>query len=311
MASAMVSNIQKCCVYDGPGLRTVVFLMGCPLRCKWCQNPENLSNRPIVLFDKDKCVSCGRCLPYCPRHGTVVTPDGFAIDRTACTACGECLDACLTEAKTLCGREMTADEVFRAVMRDAVFYRTSGGGVTLSGGEPTLHPSFVIELFALLRAAGVHTAMETCGFCPEQTMRAVAQVTDLFLFDLKAYTEEVHRHWTGQSNEPILRNLRALCEDGREVIVRVPFIPGVNDGAEFDRMLDFLETLPGGPRRLHLLPFHQVGSSKYVLSDTAYELKDLPECTTELAQDHADRATARGFLVNVGGWDAGPKPTDH
>lgn len=300
---ALVSNIQKCCVHDGPGLRTVLFLMGCPLRCKWCQNPENLAARPVALFDAAKCVSCGRCLPMCTHAGSVLDAAGLRIDRGRCVGCGECIDACCTEAKTLCGREMTADEAFEAVMRDEIFYRRSGGGVTVSGGEPTMHAAFCRELFAKLHVAGIHTAMETCGWCAPETMREAAAETDLFLFDLKAVSPEVHREWTGRDNAPILRNLAFLLAGGKRVIIRIPLIPGVNTGAEFERMMAYLAGLPA-VREVHILPFHQAGQSKYMLSGTPYALADMEECTEEIAQAHAEIARGYGFTVNVGGWDA-------
>lgn len=303
MPTALVSNIQKCCVYDGPGLRTVVFLMGCPLRCKWCQNPENLATGPIVLYDREKCVSCGRCLPYCPQGCGTITADGLKFDRTACTGCGACAEHCYIDAKTLCGRRMDVEEVYDAVMRDAVFYRDSGGGVTLSGGEPTLHAEFSTELLRRLHESGVHTALETCGFCSSRAMLRIAGQTDLFLYDFKVFSEDVHREWTGQSNEQIKENLRLLHDMGKQIIIRVPLIPGVNDEEEFERMVQFLSGFPN-LKKLHILPFHQVGSSKYVLSDTAYAMRDVPECTVEHAERQAETARRYGFDVNIGGWDA-------
>lgn len=303
MATALVSNIQKCCVHDGPGLRTVVFLMGCPLRCKWCQNPENLASKPVVLYDQEKCVACGRCLPCCEKQCGRLTAEGLDFDRSQCVSCGKCVDYCYTEAKSMCGRRMSVDEVYDAVMRDQVFYRTSGGGVTLSGGEPTMHASFTSELLRRLKESGVHTALETCGFCAPNTMMRLAKYTDLFLYDFKAYTEEVHMKWTAQSNEPIKRNLQMLHDMGKTVIIRIPLIPGVNDGAEFERMMQYLSGF-AGLKKVHIMPFHQIGSSKYILSDTPYELADMAECSAEYAEKHARVAQQYGFDVNIGGWDA-------
>lgn len=304
MTTALVSNIQKCCVHDGPGLRTVVFLMGCPLRCKWCQNPENLATRPIVLFDRDKCLACGRCLPACKEQCSAPDADGrLQIDRARCVGCGVCAERCYIEAKSVCGRRMTVGEVYDAVMRDQVFYRDSGGGVTLSGGEPLLHTGFCTELLGRLREAGVHTAVETCGFASPGAILRMAKQTDLFLYDCKAFSDDIHRQWTGQSNETIKQNLEQLLALGKSVIVRIPLIPGVNDGDEFDRMMRYLAQLKG-VRKVHLMPFHQIGSSKYVLSDTPYAMGDVPECSIERAQQHASIAERCGFDVNIGGWDA-------
>lgn len=304
MPSTLVANIQKCCVYDGPGLRTVVFLMGCPLRCKWCQNPENLATKPVVLYDSEKCTACGRCLPHCPRGCGTLTAAGIRIDRSHCTGCGECAKYCYLDAKTVCGRRMEAEDVFNAVMRDAVFYRTSGGGVTLSGGEPTLHAEFCVTLLRRLQEAGVHTAIETCGFCSPRAIMRIARYTDLFLFDFKAFTEQTHKEWTGQSNACIKENLRLLYDMGKQIIIRVPLIPGVNDEEEFERMVRWLHSEFPLLRQLHLLPFHQVGASKYTLSDTVYEMRDMPECSAEHAEEQAEIARQYGFEVNIGGWDA-------
>ncbi|MCD8357085.1 MAG: glycyl-radical enzyme activating protein [Clostridia bacterium] len=303
MTTGLVSNIQKCCVHDGPGLRTVVFLMGCPLSCKWCQNPENLAAKPIVLYDEEKCVSCGRCVPHCPHECGSLTQTGVQFDRSGCASCGACVDYCFTEAKTLCGKRMTVDEVYQAVMRDQVFYRTSGGGVTLSGGEPTLHAEFCIALFRKLKESGIHTAMETCGYCMPHTMLRIAEHTDLFLLDFKADTESVHEKWTGQSNQLIKENMRMLHDMGKQIIIRIPLIPGVNDGAEFEHMMRFLKQMKY-LKKVHILPFHQIGSSKYTLSATPYELHDMPECDADYAAQHGEIAEKYGFEVNIGGWDA-------
>ncbi len=304
MTTALVANLQKCCVYDGPGLRTVVFLMGCPLRCKWCQNPENLASQPVILYDPEKCTFCGNCLQHCEKQCGSLTTEGLLFDRDACIGCGICTTYCYTEARTLCGKRCSVQQVYDAVMRDQVFYRTSGGGVTLSGGEPSMHAEFCIALFRMLREAGIHTAMETCGFCQPNTMLRIAEHTDLFLYDFKAFSEEIHFKWTGQSNMQIKENLENLYALGKKIIIRIPLIPGVNDGAEFQRMMVYLSALKG-LKRLHILPFHQVGASKYILSNQIYELEDMAECSMEYAQVHAETAQKYGFDVNIGGWDAG------
>lgn len=203
----------------------------------------------------------------------------------------------------MCGRRMTVDEVYNAVMRDQVFYRDSGGGVTLSGGEPTMHAEFCTSLFHKLHESGIHTALETCGFCTTSTMRRIARETDLFLYDIKACTNEIHLQWTGQSNALIKKNLQMLHDMGKSIIIRIPLIPGVNDGSEFARIMEYLSAL-GKLQKVHIMPFHQIGASKYQLSNTQYELRDMPECTNEQAQQHAEIARRYGFDVNIGGWDA-------
>lgn len=303
MTSAYVSNIQKFCVHDGPGIRSVVFLMGCPLRCKWCQNPENFTGRPVLMYSESRCIGCGECLRHCT-HGCGEAPaDGtLAMNRAVCTGCGDCAEHCYVQAKTLCGASMAVDEAYRAVMKDEMFYRETGGGVTLSGGEATLYPAFCTELLEKLREQEIHTAVETCGYCDEAVLRGIAAYTDLFLYDLKAISPGVHHEWTGVDNVGILSNLAMLLESGSRVVVRIPLVPGVNDGEEFRRMMQWLCARPA-LREVHILPFHQAGSSKYIQVGAHYEMEHVPECPPELAEKHAEIAREYGFQVNIGGWD--------
>ncbi|MBR2188372.1 MAG: glycyl-radical enzyme activating protein [Eubacterium sp.] len=303
METAIVANIQKCCVHDGPGLRTVIFLKGCPLRCAWCQNPENLTASPSLLYNRESCLSCGACLEHCERGAGVLTAQGLVFDRTKCRTCTACADSCLTGAKSVCGKQMTVQEVYNYAMQDEMFYRTSGGGVTLSGGEPTIHAAFCRELFDRLHESGVHTALETCGYCRQEVMQRLAESTDLFLFDFKLYSEKAHIQWTGKSNQIIRQNLEQLTADGRRVIVRIPLVPGVNDGEEFLAMMRYLSGLRG-LKQIHIMPFHQVGSSKYGLAGKAYQMTGKAECTAEYAQAHALISEQYGFDTNIGGWDA-------
>jgi pyruvate formate lyase activating enzyme len=307
MAGAYISNIQQFCVHDGPGIRTVVFFMGCPLRCKWCQNPENFYCKPVVMYNRVLCAGCGKCLLSCPRQGAEAKPAAGTdavpqVNRERCTGCGSCAAACYAGAKTLCGREMSVDEVYRELMKDEMFFRESGGGVTLSGGEATLYPAFCIELLAKLRRAGIHTALETSGYCSAAVLKDMAPLLDLFLFDIKAVTGTIHRQWTGADNAGIKENLIALAREGNRVILRIPLIPGVNDGAEFDRILAFIKPLDT-VREIHILPFHQAGSSKYAQSGVGYYMEETPECSAETAEFYAARARLSGFAVNIGGWD--------
>lgn len=300
---AYISNIQKFCIHDGPGIRTVIFFMGCPLQCKWCQNPENLMRTPVIMFDPDKCTQCGNCIPNCNTHCSYQNGEsGVTINRSECSVCGNCVDTCLTEARTLCGTEMTVDQVYHEVMKDEVFYRTSGGGITLSGGEATIYPDFIIELTSRLKAEGISVALETSGHCSAKTMEALAECVDVFLYDFKLNDDAMHKKWTGVSNSVIKYNLLYLASIGKRVIIRIPLIPGVNDGEEFKEMMEFLTTVDG-IKEINILPFHQVGSSKYMLIEHDYEMEEQEECSDEIAEECLEIATNYGYKVNIGGWD--------
>lgn len=199
MEQAIVTNIQGYSIHDGPGIRTVVFLKGCPLRCRWCANPENLSPAVQVGFLRRLCEDCGRCANAC-LCGAILPGDGYRIDRSKCQNCGRCAESCLYGALVVYGEAMSSEAVFQKVRRDRMFYESSGGGVTVSGGEPLAKPEFVSELFSRCREEGIHTCIETCGYAPESALRRVLPVTDLFCFDLKLMDSAGHRLQTGQEN---------------------------------------------------------------------------------------------------------------
>lgn len=297
-----IANIQKMCVHDGPGIRTTVFFMGCPLRCKWCQNPENLEAKPVILFNREQCVLCGACVQACKERGNRIEGEKLSIQRSRCVGCGECVKQCLTEARSLCGKKMGVQELYEEVMKDEIFFRTSGGGITVSGGEPSLYPEYMNALLGKFKESGIHTTMETCGFCRKEALDKFKDSVDLFLFDLKTYTSGTHIKWTGQDNVLINENLKYLLQEKKRVIIRIPLIPGVNDGEEFEKMMKFLKELRG-IRQVHILPFHQIGSSKYKTSDRNYEMEETDECSDEIAKHCVGTAKRYGFEVNEGGWD--------
>ena len=257
----IVFNIQKFCLHDGDGIRTCVFLKGCPLRCIWCHNPESLERTPSLAHTKSKCTSCGRCLATCP--GRSIVDGKLTIDRDKCTLCGECVNACLMNANEVLGREMSAEEVFAEVLKDKIFYESSGGGITVSGGEPSYQPEFTLKLLEMAKEAGISRAIETCGIGSRDFYTAACDMGTTFLFDIKCIDAARHRELTGADNAHILSNLTYLFDRGADVIIRLPMIPGCNDSeADIKNLCMFLNTHKGKYRYAEIMPYHTLGIGK-------------------------------------------------
>lgn len=237
-----IFDIQHFCTDDGPGIRTTVFLKGCPLRCLWCHNPESQLAENEILFYREKCTGCGRCRGLTADSGDFV---------------------CYSGAKRVCGREATAPEVLEAVMKDELFYKNSGGGITLSGGEPLFQPNFALEILRLSKERGLHTAVETCGFVKPEILCQAAEFTDLFLFDFKETDPEKHRAYTGADNALILENLRLLETMGKDVILRCPIIPGYNDREDHFDGICAVANRHRNILRVEIEPYHAFGEAKY------------------------------------------------
>lgn len=258
-----ILNIQHFCVDDGPGIRTTVFFKGCPLRCVWCHNPESHEITDEILYRADRCRGCGACVSLCEKDAHTLTPDGIhRYDRTRCIRCGECVRSCHMGALERAGRTVTVEEVLAEILSDRIFYATSGGGVTLSGGEPTAQPRFAEALLTACRREGLHTCIESCGWCSADTLRRLIPLTDLFLLDFKLRDEILHQKYTGVSNRPILQNLALLCEHGARVILRCPLIPDINtDTAHYDAIAAVANQHPN-IEQIDLEPYHPMGIGK-------------------------------------------------
>ena len=254
-----IFNIQHFCVDDGPGIRTTVFLKGCPLRCVWCHNPDGYREQTDILLRTDRCIGCGKCASICPNGAHVICANEHRYDRTNCTACGICTLQCPTGALEKIGENRTVSEVFGELCADCVFYDTSSGGITLSGGEPTAQPEFVEALLLECKGVGLHTAIETCGYCSAEIMERLIPLTDLFLFDWKITDEAEHKRYTGVSNRQIRENLAMLCNRGAAVVLRCPLIPGINMYKAHYNGIVALAQQYSGIQQIDLEPYHPMG----------------------------------------------------
>lgn len=256
----VVFNIQKFCLHDGDGIRTCVFLKGCPLDCLWCHNPESKSTAVELAYTARKCTACGRCLEFCPARS--IRDGKLTVDRDACRRCGACVAGCLNGANELIGTEMTAEEAFAEVMRDEMFYGTDGG-LTVSGGEPSYQPDFTLELLTLAKNAGISRAIETCGSGTRDFYTKAAELGTTFLYDLKCMDPARHKELTGADNRHIIDNLLYLFSVEADVIIRLPMIPGCNDSdGDIAALAAFLREHEGSYRYAELMPYHPLGISK-------------------------------------------------
>jgi pyruvate formate lyase activating enzyme len=295
-----IFRVARASVHDGPGLRTTIFLKGCPLRCQWCHSPESQQPRPQLAVHDERCLVCGTCLPGC-EHGAIEEEEkGYHTDFGRCRACGACVARCPSGARELVGRVVGVDELLKEIERDVVFFDESGGGVTFSGGEPLMQPAFLEAMLTACRARGLHTAVDTCGMAEPATFARVAPLADLFLFDVKVIDDRWHRHVTGASNHAILANLRWLCAEHRRVRVRFPLVPGLTDvGGNVERVGQLLASL--GVQDLDLLPYHRAGLAKYDRLGFATAPTTLPVPSAADVDRAAQVLRDCGLAVQVGG----------
>lgn len=292
-AQGTVFNIQKFSIHDGPGIRTTVFLKGCPLRCKWCANPESQIAKVQVLYDAKKCIQCRKCVQTCQKQAISMSDDGrVCISFERCSGCLKCVHGCPGRALTHEGEQKTVDEVLEVCMQDADFYAESGGGVTISGGEGMVQSDFAEALILRLKEKGVHTAIETTGHVSSQVFQRLAPQFDLLLFDVKHSDSAKHKWGTGVGNEQILENLRWANDQGLNILPRIPVIPGFN--AELEDAEGISALLADiGLKRVQLLPFHQMGERKYEFLNRDYALTGVkalhPEDLKEYQQVFLDQ----------------------
>lgn len=298
----MIFDIQRFSIHDGSGIRTLVFMKGCPLQCVWCCNPESQLPTPDLMLFPSRCIACATCREVCEHQAVMPqAAGGFATERSRCRTCGRCVEACPTEARALRGRLISVEEVLREVEKDGIVHRTSGGGVTISGGEPLLQAAFVADLLKACCREGINTAIETCGHAPWEDFALVLAQTDTVLFDIKHVDPITHRRFTGAGNELILANLRRAVKGGARVVLRLPLVSGCNAEPGTVRAVASLARELGIPD-LHLLPYHRLGDSKYqalgrrcVSNGLTPPSADEIECLKRVAEE------GTGLLVRVEG----------
>ena len=298
-AMGVIFNIQRFSTQDGPGIRTTVFIKGCPLRCIWCSNPESQRVPPEIAHRNSLCDQCGLCVAICRLHALSLTADGVRIDRAACNNCGDCIAVCEPGALKSYGKGMSVNEVYGEVARDRPFYEESGGGMTVCGGEPLVQPDFAAGLLERCRDSGIHTRLYTCGHASPAVWDQVLRHVDLLLFDIKTMDPYLHQEVTGQSNDVILRNLELAIGSGIPVIARVPIIPGINDSEDaISKTAKYLAGL-GRIKEVSLLGYHRLGESKYAMLDRTYALHGLMPPGHQRLEPLADIFRSLGLSCEV------------
>lgn len=296
---ARIFNIQRFSTEDGPGIRTTVFFKGCPLNCSWCHNPEGISKEFEIVWQESRCIGCDDCLLNCPNGAVKRTPSGLETDRTKCDACGKCVDVCPTNARERIGRMISVDDLLGEVEKDRVFYETSGGGVTVSGGEPCMQAAFIEKFLKVCQHAKLQTALDTSGCCSSEVMEKMAAHADMILYDLKLYDSQRHKRLTGVSNELIIKNLHLLAAAGKCIWIRIPIIPGCTDDKEniegIDRILHPLKSI----ERIDLLGYHKLAEDKYRRLNRPYPMIGAESPSNEMMLQCLEILRANGMERDI------------
>ncbi len=311
---ALIFDIKRFAINDGPGIRTTFFMKGCPLRCVWCHNPEGIPEKPVKLYTQKKCIGCQSCVDICPEHNLVLTPDGIKEIGTCLLdslplgskggSCGKCTDECPTLALQMAGKEWEMPKLMEIVEKERKVMEDSGGGVTVCGGEPLMHPDYLVEILTELKSRNIHRTVDTTLFASAKTVEKVMPLADLFLVDLKHMDSEKHKRYTGVPNEQILSNIRLISEAGARFWIRIPLIVGVNaDDDNLQASADFIASLPTPPEVVNLLVYHDIGKGKHARMGTEYNPEELEmEAPSEELQQHAiELFKAKGLNVKIGG----------
>lgn len=294
----MIFNIQKCSIHDGTGIRTLVFFKGCPLHCKWCANPESQSYKKEIMELPRNCIHCGICQKVCPASAITVVNDEFKIDRSLCRNCFRCTDICYAESKKIVGEEMEAEKIFKEIYKDRFFYQDCGGGVTFSGGEPLTHSELLTAVAKKCKACGVNTAIESCGVGDYEKFKKALPYIDSMFMDIKHIDSNQHKQLTGQGNETILENIRKIAAFGIPITIRTPVVPGCNDSIEnITGIARFIAPI-SGIEEYELLPYHELGKSKYDSLGRSYELDGIKPPSDESIRERV--AAANEILEKYG-----------
>jgi pyruvate formate lyase activating enzyme len=299
--SGMIFDVRRFSIHDGPGIRTTVFFKGCPLSCWWCHNPESQRLQKEIMIRTNRCIHCGKCYAACPQGAIFQRGEDFQTNLGLCVQCGTCVPTCPADAREIVGRQVSVDQLMAEIKRDLPFFEESGGGVTISGGEPLMQPRFLMELLKSCQREEIHIALDTSGYAPWTVLKKLVGYVDLFLYDIKIIDDQDHRKYTGVSNELILSNLERLAKNGASIILRVPVIPGINDTERnLNKIARLAQSLPG-VQEVDLLPYHRAAEGKYSRLNRDYQLDGIEPASEERVNGLVKQIKACGLFVKIGG----------